>query len=371
MRPDQLRFFFLLALLTLVTAGFLVMIHQFLLTILLAAAVAALVRPAYVRIVDATGGHRYLGSALTLVFLLVLVLGPLTAVLIVAAREAAAIGDLPFWNEVGEPGWLDAALRQIPGSSLLLPYRDDVLSAMRDAAGAAGSFVLQSISATTRSTLTFFLNLGLFLYALFFFLIDGPGMLRSVFTTLPLRPSERERLLERVTSVTRATLRGTVVIGLVQGTLTGLGLWIVGLPSPFLLGTIAGVLSVVPAIGPAMVWIPGSIVLALQGEWWQTIVLVAYGSLVVASVDNVLRPRLVGGETEMHDVLVLVSTLGGLAMFGVIGFIVGPVIAALLLAVWQIVDSASHTAIVEDARTARDDVTLYAPASEPAAPEKV
>ena len=143
-------------------------------------------------------------------------------------------------------------------------------------------------------------------------------------------------MLDRFLSVTRATVKGTLLIGVVQGTINGIGFWVVGLPAPAFWGAVMIILSVVPAIGGALIWVPAAVWLVVTGRVGQAVVLFIVCGAVSGSVDNVLRPRLVGRDTKMPDLLILISTLGGLGFFGAVGFIVGPLVAALFLTLWEI-----------------------------------
>jgi predicted PurR-regulated permease PerM len=166
--------------------------------------------------------------------------------------------------------------------------------------------------------------------------MDGPAMLQGAMNYLPMRHDERSEVLDRFVSVTRATLRGTVVIGIIQGTLSGIAFWIAGINGAIFWGAIMIGLSIIPAVGGALVWVPACIYLAITGEWVRALLLAAFCSLVVGSIDNVLRPRLVGRDTKLHDLMILFSTLGGIIMFGAVGFIIGPILAALFVTVWEI-----------------------------------
>ena len=148
---------------------------------------------------------------------------------------------------------------------------------------------------------------------------------------LPLREAEKEQVLGKFVSVTRATLRGTLVIGIVQGTLGGLSFWAAGIDGALFWGTMMVVLSVLPVVGGALVWVPAVIVMGVQGHWQSALGVALFNALIVGSVDNVLRPRLVGRDTEMHDLMILFSTLGGIAAFGPMGFIIGPILAAVFV----------------------------------------
>jgi predicted PurR-regulated permease PerM len=171
---------------------------------------------------------------------------------------------------------------------------------------------------------------------MFFFLIDGPGMLKSILEYLPLHADEKELLIQRFLSVTRATIKGTLVIGAIQGALAGLGFLMAGLEGAAFWGTIMTVLSVVPGIGAALVWVPAVIYLFIIGQTGNAILLLAWCAAVVGTIDNLLRPRVVGKDAKMPDLLILVGTLGGLFLFGPIGFIVGPLVCGLFLTVWDI-----------------------------------
>jgi predicted PurR-regulated permease PerM len=143
-------------------------------------------------------------------------------------------------------------------------------------------------------------------------------------------------MLEKFTSVTRATLKGIAVIGMVQGSLVGAAFASVGFPSAIFWGTVAAVMSMVPGIGTAIVWLPGVIILFMGGHYGTAIGLLAFCILVVGGIDNFLRPRLVRKDTSMHELLILFGTLGGIIMFGVAGIIIGPIVAALVVTVWEI-----------------------------------
>jgi predicted PurR-regulated permease PerM len=171
---------------------------------------------------------------------------------------------------------------------------------------------------------------------MFFFLVDGPSILRTILYYIPLGANAEMQLLERFVSVTRATLKGSLLIGALQGTLAGLAFWVCGVPAPAFWGTVMVVLSIIPAIGAALIWIPAVIFLFATGKSTPAIGLLLWCAIVVSTVDNFLRPRLIGRDALMSDLLILLSTLGGIGVFGALGFIVGPIVAALFVTVWHI-----------------------------------
>jgi predicted PurR-regulated permease PerM len=192
------------------------------------------------------------------------------------------------------------------------------------------------VSRATQFTVQFILNLFVMLYALFFFLVGGRQIMARLLYLMPLSDAEESRLVAKGMSVTRATLKGTFIIGIIQGGLAGIAFAIAGIKGAAFWGTIMGVLSIIPGVGAALVWIPAVIWLLISGHTGAAIGLGAWCAIVVGTVDNLLRPRLVGSDTKMSDLTILVSTLGGLAMFGAVGIVIGPLIAGLASTVWDI-----------------------------------
>jgi predicted PurR-regulated permease PerM len=175
---------------------------------------------------------------------------------------------------------------------------------------------------------------------MFFFLMDGGRILDRILYYLPLPPEDEARMVDKFVSVSRATLKGTVIIGVIQGALAGVALAVAGVQGAVFWGTIMTVLSIIPGVGTALVWAPAAIYLMATGHVFAGVALFVFCGAIVGSVDNFLRPRLVGKDTQMHDLLILFSTLGGLLLFGVVGFIIGPILAALFVTVWDIYGTA-------------------------------
>lgn len=224
----------------------------------------------------------------------------------------------------------------IPFRAELEPYKDVILGKVGEMAGTAGTFLVSSGSALTLGTFAFLVNLFVMLYAMFFFLRFGPGWIDGLARYLPLSHADRTRVLRRGLAVTRATLKSVLVIGVVQGVLVGAAFWVAGIGGVLFWGTIVTVLSAIPALGPPVVWVPAAVYLLLTGQTGAGIGLVIWGTAVVGMVDNLLRPRLVGGAAKMPDLLIFLSMLGGISMFSAIGIIIGPVIAAVMLTMLDI-----------------------------------
>jgi predicted PurR-regulated permease PerM len=174
------------------------------------------------------------------------------------------------------------------------------------------------------------------LYLLFFLLRDGAALGARIGRAIPLETEHKRQLVTKFTTVIRATVKGNIVVAASQGALGGLIFWILGIQGPVLWGVLMAFLSLLPAVGAGLIWLPVAIYFLATGAVWQGVVLIAYGIGVIGLVDNVLRPILVGKDTKMPDYVVLISTLGGLALFGLTGFVIGPVIAALFMATWDL-----------------------------------
>jgi predicted PurR-regulated permease PerM len=350
MTETRFRQAFLLLLVAAISAAFVAMIRAFLLTILLAAIFAGLTYPAYQWALGRLGGRKALAAIATLVLLLALVMAPLLAVLGAGATEALRVTETirPRLQQlVDQPGEFESRLRTLPGYYRIEPYRAQILTKAGELVGSTSAFLFAALSATTRATALFIFHFFVLLYTMFFFLTGGPGLLRTVLAYLPLTEADKERMVEKFVSVTRATLKGTILIGAAQGVLGGLAFWALGLDGAIFWGTVMTVLSIIPGIGGALVWIPATIILITTGEVWRGIALALFCALVVGSVDNVLRPRLVGQDTKMHELLIFFSTLGGLMFFGAMGFILGPILAALFVTAWEMFGTAFRSVLAE------------------------
>ncbi|HEX8680087.1 MAG TPA: AI-2E family transporter, partial [Chthoniobacterales bacterium] len=280
--------------------------------------------------------------AITLLILFLVVVGPISAFVGLVVGQAFAVSEqaIPWVQQHFGGGstfnahdWL---VQRFPALAPYVPEQAKILEAVGNAAKSAGGFLVGGVSRMTAGTAAFLLNFFVMLYAIFFFLRDGRRILEKIFYYTPLTDEDETRLLELFTSVTRATIKGTLMIGMIQGALAGLGFWVAGLDGAAFWGTMMAVLSVVPGIGAALVWVPAVMYLFLTGEVMTGTLLLAWCAAVVGTVDNILRPILVGKDAKMPDLLILIGTLGGLFLFGPIGFIVGPIVCGLFLTVWEI-----------------------------------
>lgn len=333
---------FVLILVLAVSALFLAVTWPFLQALLLGAMLAGLCRPLYNWLTRLVRGRESLAAILSLLILLLLVLGPISAFVGVVVTQALNVSDqaIPWVQQhFGSASTFNAhdwLVQRFPALAPYVPDQAQILEGLGRTAKAAGAYLVISATQLTAGTAGFLLNLFVMLYAMFFFFRDGPKILEKIFYYTPLTHEDEELLLERFTSVTRATIKGTLVIGVIQGALAGLAFWVVGIDGAAFWGTLMVVLSVVPGIGAALIWVPAVIYLFLSGQTLPGVLLLIWCAAVVGTIDNILRPILVGKDAKMPDLLILLGTLGGLFLFGPIGFIVGPIVCGLFLTVWDI-----------------------------------
>jgi len=342
-RPFDDRAFLLLVVVVTVAFGW--VIAPFFSSVFWATVLAILFMPLHRRLMAATARRSSLSALATLVVILVIVIVPTGFVSAALVQEAASLvarvksGELDFAAQYQEllkalPPWIqDYATRF--GMTDLSSIRNRVSEGLLGMSQVAMGHVLN----VGQNTFAFLLQLGVMLYVLFFLLRDGTALVRRIRAAVPLREDLLHDLMNRFATAIRATVKGNIAVALVQGALGGLIFWFLGVEAPVLWGTLMALLSLLPAIGAGLVWGPVALYFLATGSVWQGVLLAGYGVLVIGLVDNILRPILVGKDTKMPDYVVLITTLGGLAVFGLVGFVAGPVIAALFIAVWEVVAS--------------------------------
>ena len=330
---------FLIALALLITVVFYHMVSVFIITVFLAAVFSGMMHGIYQRLVRRLGGRKATASALTVTFFVIVLIVPLSAFLGVVVSQAVDVtASVGPWveREMSQPHELDRLMQRLPFWETIQPYQELISTKAAEFAGRLGTFLVTLVAAASRGTAAFFFHLFVMLYAMFFFLLHGKEYLARILYYIPLEPAAENRLVARFVSVARATIKGTLVIGIVQGGLAGLAFWIVGIQGWAFWAVVMMILSIIPGVGTALIWVPAVIYLFAVGAGGRALGLGLWCALVVGMVDNVLRPWLVGRDTQMSDLLVLLSTLGGLLAFGAAGFIIGPIVAALWITVWEI-----------------------------------
>ena len=222
-----------------------------------------------------------------------------------------------------------------------------VMERISDGMRNASGYIASRALSIGQNALRFALQTFVMLYILFYLLRKGPDILHKILHIIPLGARKEKRLIKKFIRTSRATIKGTLIIGIIQGILGGILFWAVGIGGALLWGSVMAVLSIIPAVGAGLIWGPAGILLIVSGQVTEGVIVLFAGTLIIGMVDNVLRPPLVGKDTQMPDVLVLLSTLGGLALFGVSGFIIGPIITSLFIAMWEMFEEEHRDELVK------------------------
>jgi len=311
-------------------------------SIMWGAIIALLFAPLYRRILPRLKRRRTLAALLTLVLVLVLVILPLALITAALAREAAQVyqqlksGALDpgrYFHGLFDalPEWVTALLDRFG----LVDF-DTLQARLSDMLAKGSQFIATQALNIGQNTFEFVTGIFIALYLAFFLIRDGDSLSPVLRRAIPLAPAHKQELLAKFATVIRATVKGNLLVALIQGSLGGLAFWFLGIGGALLWAVVMSFLSLLPAIGAGLVWVPVAVYFLVTGAIWQGVVLAAYGVLVIGLVDNLLRPVLVGKDTRMPDYVVMISTLGGMTVFGINGFVLGPTIAAMFIAVWQI-----------------------------------
>lgn len=331
--------FFFFALLATVSLAFLGLLSSFIIPLFWAITLAIIFEPLCDRIAAAFGNRGSWASIATITIIMLAVVLPLMFLAIIVTGEATAlIAALEAGNlDIGAP--IRWAKEQVP---VVFEFAarfgmdpDGLRASLSNVALTSGQWIASHAVKIGQNTVTFLVMFMLMLYLLYFFLRDGHSIVDRLVQILPLGDVRERQLFARFSEVVRATVKGTFVIGAVQGTIGGTAFALLGLRGAVLWGVMMALLSLLPAVGAALVWIPAAIYLFTTGDYVSGIILIAVGVLVIGLADNLLRPVLVGRDTRMPDYLILLATLGGLALFGISGLVIGPLIAALFITLWE------------------------------------
>jgi predicted PurR-regulated permease PerM len=339
---DNGQRFFFMVLLFAVSIAFIWLIRGFVQPIFWAVALGIVVYPLHQRIQVRLGDWRSAAAGISVLLVVVVVVIPIGLIAATVTSEAVLLYDRVQGGQLSLGGIYDFVDQRFPQLLALLDKVDIDPEKLQSQLTAGATQVTQFVASralalgqdTVRITVFFFLML----YLLFFFLRDGHKLLEGLVRALPLGNERERHLLGRFAEVSRATIKGVLVVGIVQGAIGGIAFATVGIGSPVLWGVIMALLSIIPAVGPVFVWLPASIFMFAGGRIVAGIMLILIGTLVIGLVDNFLRPLLVGRDTKMPDYLILLSTLGGLAGFGLAGVVIGPIIAAFFLSIWAMAE---------------------------------
>ncbi|MEL7318578.1 MAG: AI-2E family transporter [Pseudomonadota bacterium] len=335
----QISFLLILATVTFM-AG--VIVWPFATTLLWSALAAIMFQPLYRWCLVKCRGKRNPAALLALTIILLAVILPALWIGTLVIAQLVQVSNYLQKNPIDLAAWVDSVFQWLPDWAQEMAVENgltDVATMQERVEGFLGeiiSFIASQALSIGGGALSFVLSFAIGLYITFFLLRDGSRIGETILHSAPVNRAIADRLAERFLGIVRAVIKGSGVVGLVQGTLGGITMVIAGVPSALLLGVLMAILALIPAVGTALVWAPVGVALLVSGEIWQGIFVLASGFIVISSADNVLRPILVGRDTGIPDWIILITTLGGLSIAGFSGIVIGPLVAGLFLASWSI-----------------------------------
>lgn len=342
---SKIRNYLFLGLLAAVTLTFFYVLRPFAYPIFWAAVLAALFYPFFARL-NKFLKHPNLSATITLVAVAVIIILPLTIIGLLLVREAVTL----YGNSRSTSGNVGHTLQ-----SIMIAIKHNPLTAglkineslwaqkFSEIGQSAVNYIFSALKDLTQNSLTFLAMFILMLYTLFFFIRDGGKILKKLMYLLPLGDRYEIMLYNKFTAAATATIKGTLIMGVVQGTIGGIIFWVAGINGVLIWSVVMAVCSLIPGIGTALIWLPAGVILLLSGQVWQGIFILFVGTLVISTVDNLLRPIIVGKNLQMPALLILLSTLGGIAVFGFSGFMIGPIIVALFISFWEMYEEYYRT----------------------------
>ncbi|WP_293779365.1 AI-2E family transporter [uncultured Oxalicibacterium sp.] len=341
MNYPEIRSKTFLLLLIVFSIAFIVILLPFYGAVFWAIVLAILFAPFYRRLVAKMNKRPNLAAFTTLLICILLVVLPLTIITLSLIREASAVYVNLRSGQIDIVGFVQRVFAALPDSVVNVLDRFGVgnLSALQEkltnAAVQGSEFITRQAINIGQNTFNFFVSFALMLYMLFFLLRDGDRLVVQLKQATPLNHDHKRELFNNLTTAIRATVKGNIIVASVQGALGGVAFWFLGVQGALLWGVLMAFLSLLPAVGAALIWLPVAIYFIMTGSLWEGIGLIVYGVVVIGLVDNILRPMLVGKDTQLPDYIVLISTVGGMALLGLNGFVIGPVIAAMCITLWE------------------------------------
>ena len=338
--PLHKRAFILL--LIAVTAGFGLVLEEYAVAIFWGVVFAIVFAPLHRKLLMRMPNRPTLAALATLLISLVMVILPLSLIGLSLIKETSAIYDQVSSGNLSAGSYVEQVFNALPSwltpwmEKLHLGTLDEIQTKLSNIALQASKLAATKAVGLGQNTLGFVVGFGVMLYLIFFLLRDGKELVARIWAATPLAPEHKRELATKFITVIRATVKGNLAVAAAQGALGGLIFWILGIQGAVLWAVVMAFLSLLPAVGAGLVWGPVAIYFLATGAITKGLILAAYGVLVIGLVDNVLRPLLVGKDTKMPDYVVLISTLGGMALFGLSGFVLGPAIAALFMAAWEL-----------------------------------
>ncbi|WP_320203139.1 AI-2E family transporter [Agrobacterium rosae] len=329
-------------LLTLVTIAFIWLLIPYYAAVFWAVILAIIFFPVHARLKRLLKGRRNIAALLTVLMCICLVIIPAMIILGSLIQEGASLYQRISSNEIDLNAYLVRIQNALPAfvenwlNTLKLGNFADLRQNISSGLMQASRAVAGSVLSFGQNTMQFFISFGIMLYLLFFLFRDGAELGRTVRHAIPLSDDYTRQFLDKFAAVVRATVKGNIIIAMIQGTIGGVAFWALGIEAALLWGVTMTFFSMLPAIGAALVWVPAALWLIMMGAWLKGLILVLIGVLFIGLIDNLLRPPLVGKGTRLPDYVVLISTVGGMSLVGINGFVIGPLIAALFIAAWSL-----------------------------------
>lgn len=339
MRAQRVGF---LLTLSAVTLGFIAILIPFYSAILWAVVFAIIFFPMHARVEARLDGYRNVAAAVSVLICICFVIVPSLLFLGLLVQQASQFYDYVQSGAFDGEQLLEKLQSILPGflRERLSFWESNNLAQLRDHISTAfvegGRFFAAQALQFGKNTLELLIIFAIMLYLLFFLFRDGRELTSIFQRFIPLNDRHTRRFTSKFTSVVHATIRSTVIIAVVQSLIAALSFWALGIRPVLLWSVAVGIMSFFPALGGAVIWIPAALYLVFADEWIKAVILVLIGVFGIGLVDNLLRPPLIGQETKLPDYVILLSTVGGIAIFGLNGFILGPLIAALFISFWSL-----------------------------------
>ncbi len=336
MEFNKIRLGIFFSLLAITSLGFLYLLLPFFYPIFWAAVIASIFYPIYKKIQSKIKKERLSSSIVVFLVILIIVL-PLTGIASLLVNES-----FELYNAIdNNKSHINQTIQQTITWTNNNPYLEGLnideafwMDKFSEATKTVTKYIFTGLKNFTQNSIVFIVMFILMLYSLYFFLKDGEKLLKTAMHSCPLGDDKEKQLYEKFSRTAASTLKGTLVVGSIQGILGGLMFVVVGIQSAAIWGVLMVALSVLP-IGSGLIWFPAGIIMLITGNIWQGLFLIIFGIIVISTIDNFLRPVLIGKEMKLHPMLILFTTLGGLILFGFTGFVIGPIVASLLVTLWE------------------------------------
>jgi predicted PurR-regulated permease PerM len=347
--PKKIQTFVFISLLVFATLAFLYLLKPFFTPLFWAAVIAGIFKPIYDRLLQKLNRPN-LSASLMLCLIVLIILLPAAIVASLLVAESLKI----YQSISADTGLIEEKVRNTLSDLTNHPYISQFhvdeqffVDRFRDAIKNIANYIIVRLSGITQNTIVFLIQFGVMIYALYFFFRDGDRILKRALRICFLESGKGRILYEHFIATARATLKATILLGGLQGISGGIIFYVTGIEGAMIWGVLMTVLAILPGIGCSIIWAPAGIIMLLGGHLWEGVAILTFGVLVISLGDNLLRPILIGSDVELHPLLIFLSTLGGLVVFGLSGFVMGPIIASLFLAIWDMYDKSSGDIVAD------------------------